>query len=38
VFAVQAIEQKTAKSRALNDELEHLRRTLLGESRKGRTK
>jgi chromosomal replication initiator protein len=36
VFAVQAIEQKTAKSRALNDELEHLRRTLLGEGRNGR--
>ncbi len=36
VFAVQAIEQKTAKSRALNDELEHLRRTLMGEGRNGR--
>lgn len=33
VFAVQAIESKVEKSRALNDEVEHLRRTLLGENR-----
>ncbi|MBK8206094.1 MAG: chromosomal replication initiator protein DnaA [Planctomycetes bacterium] len=38
VFAVQAIEGKVEKSRALNDEIEHLRRTLLGEGRNGRTR
>ncbi|MCB9932689.1 MAG: chromosomal replication initiator protein DnaA [Planctomycetes bacterium] len=32
VFAVQAIEDKVRKSAALNDEVEHLRRTLMGES------
>jgi chromosomal replication initiator protein len=32
VFAVQAIEEKVAKSAALNDEVEHLRRTLTGET------
>jgi chromosomal replication initiator protein len=32
VFAVQAIEEKVRKSAALNDEIEHLRRTLTGDS------
>ncbi|MCG3182681.1 MAG: Chromosomal replication initiator protein DnaA [Planctomycetes bacterium] len=32
VFAVQAIEDKVKKSAALNDEVEHLRRTLMGDS------
>lgn len=32
VFAVQAIEEKVKKSAALNDEVEHLRRTLMGDS------
>ncbi|MCZ7605556.1 MAG: chromosomal replication initiator protein DnaA [Planctomycetota bacterium] len=32
VFAVQAIEEKIKKSAALNDEVEHLRRTLMGDS------
>lgn len=31
VFAVQAIEEKVKKSAALNDEVEHLRRTLTGD-------
>ncbi|MCA8918534.1 MAG: chromosomal replication initiator protein DnaA [Planctomycetes bacterium] len=31
VFAVQAIEEKVKKSAALNDEVEHLRRTLMGD-------
>lgn len=35
VFAVQSIEAKMAKSRALADELDHLRRSLLGEGRNG---
>lgn len=35
VFAVQAIEGKMAKSRSLADELDHLRRSLLGEGRNG---
>ena len=38
VFAVQAIEAKVLKSAALNDEVEHLRRTLLGDSSNGRTR
>jgi chromosomal replication initiator protein len=36
VFAVQAIEEKVKKSAALNDEVEHLRRTLMGESSSAR--
>ncbi|MCA8915400.1 MAG: chromosomal replication initiator protein DnaA [Planctomycetes bacterium] len=38
VFAVQAIEAKVRKSPALNDEVEHLRRTLMGDSANGRTR
>jgi len=38
VFAVQAIEEKVAKSRTLNDEVEHLRKTLQGEGRAGRSR
>ncbi|MBX3474653.1 MAG: chromosomal replication initiator protein DnaA [Planctomycetes bacterium] len=36
VFAVQAIEEKMAKSRTLHDELEHLRKALQGEGRNGK--
>lgn len=36
VFAVQAIEEKVAKHPALSDEVEHLRRQLMGEGRNGR--
>jgi chromosomal replication initiator protein len=36
VFAVQAVEAKMAKSRSMADEVEHLRRTLLGEGRNSR--
>lgn len=38
VFAVQAIEEKVKKSAALNDEVEHLRRTLMGESSASRSR
>lgn len=38
VFAVQAIEEKVAKSRTLNDELEHLRKALQGEGRSGKVR
>ena len=38
VFAVQAIEGKVKKSAALNDEVEHLRRTLMGDGANGRTR
>ncbi|MCB9894209.1 MAG: chromosomal replication initiator protein DnaA [Planctomycetes bacterium] len=38
VFAVQAIEEKVRKSAALNDEVEHLRRTLMGEGAGARTR
>jgi chromosomal replication initiator protein len=31
VFAVQAIEEKVRKQASLNDEVEHLRRTLTGD-------
>jgi chromosomal replication initiator protein len=36
VFAVQAVEEKCARSRTLNDELEHLRKALQGEGRNGK--
>ncbi|MBZ0135024.1 MAG: chromosomal replication initiator protein DnaA [Planctomycetes bacterium] len=38
VFAVQAIEAKIKKSAALNDEVEHLRRTLTGDGANVRTR
>jgi hypothetical protein len=38
VFAVQAIEEKVKKSAALNDEVEHLRRTLMGEGTNGQAR
>jgi chromosomal replication initiator protein len=38
VFAVQAVEEKVAKSRTLNDEVEHLRKALQGEGRNGQPK